>query len=83
MKLQTQTALRDIDPQLPLDYNAFVALAKYQLLESKDTGGLDLPSTVTVNILEPAYYAASLRPLSVPVTALPPGTPLFRHCAPQ
>ena len=63
--------------QLPLDYNAFVALAKYQLRESKDTGGLDLASTV--NMLEPAFYAASLRHLNVLVTALPQGTPLFCH----
>jgi hypothetical protein len=77
MKLQTQTTITDVDPQLPLDYNAFVALAKYQLRESKDTGGLDLPSTV--NLLEPAFYAASLRHLTVLVTAPPQGTPLFCH----
>ena len=74
-KLQTETTISDIDPHLPLDYNAFVALAKYQLRESKDTGGLDLPSTV--KMLEPAFYAASLRHLNVLVTVLPPGTPLF------
>ena len=67
--------LETIIPGMPLTYPQTIQLAKHQLRDSEDQGGLGLTSMAETII--PAYYAASISHLIITATTSSPQHPLF------